>query len=53
MGALLEREAAAVGSTGGTTPNCDMVVMFQGERTLSVLIPDGVGGDMGYFMKGV
>jgi hypothetical protein len=30
-----------------------MVAMFQGERTLSVLIPDGVGGDMGYFMKGV
>lgn len=37
-------------STG--MPICDMAAIFQGERTLSVLIPDGVGGDIGYFMKG-
>lgn len=37
-------------STG--TPICDMAAMFQGESTLSVLIPEGVGGDRGYFIKG-
>lgn len=28
------------------------VAMFHGEKTPSVLIPEGVGGDMGYFING-
>lgn len=46
----LELLEGPFGSTG--TPICDMAAMFHGESTLSVLIPDGVGGDRGYFMKG-
>lgn len=39
-----------LGSTA--TPICDMAAMFQGDRTLSVLIPEGVGGERGYFING-
>ena len=31
----------------------ETAAIFQGDRTPRVLMPDGVGGDIGYFMKGV
>lgn len=44
-------EAEAPDSTGMLID--ETAAMFHGERTPRVLIPDGVGGDIGYFMKGV
>jgi hypothetical protein len=41
------------GSVGGEgIPIWDMAAMFHGERTLSVAMPEGVGGDMGHLTKG-
>lgn len=44
-------EAEVLDSTGMLID--ETAAMFHGERTPRVLIPDGVGGDIGYFMKGV
>ena len=50
---LVVLEVEELGLEGGEgTPIWDMAAMFQGERTLSVVIPEGAVGDMEHFTKG-